>query len=107
MSVMGHQSGSHREAQTTMQQAKRLRCIQADAGLLVEEVQRDIYFFDRYLTNHKNTQRSNPLARVLDPAAARAASFHMSSRPRAKGVGHDDGDEVFPLPGTRVPIHSL
>lgn len=42
---MGHQSGSHREAQTTMQQAKRLRCIQADAGLLVEEVQRDLDFF--------------------------------------------------------------
>lgn len=42
---MGHQSGSRREAQTTMQQAKRLRCIQADAGLLVKEVQRDLDFF--------------------------------------------------------------
>lgn len=40
----GHQFGSHREAQTSMQQAKRLRCSQADAGLLVEEVQRDLDF---------------------------------------------------------------
>lgn len=40
----GHQFGSHREAQTSMQQAKRVRCSQADSGLLVEEVQRDLDF---------------------------------------------------------------